>query len=119
MQQVERTDMWRYAVICTFGGFYTDADTLAVQPLDAWPLTARQSWGQLHHRVGSYGEGWAVRLARPGVDWCAAFNSSCAPPHVDAIVGFESHHISHEAAQAEYWARQHQVQQVSAANCDF
>ena len=33
---VERTDLWRYLVILTNGGFYTDADTICKRPLSDW-----------------------------------------------------------------------------------
>jgi hypothetical protein len=34
--QVERTDMWRYLVLCTFGGVYADSDVVSGKPVDAW-----------------------------------------------------------------------------------
>lgn len=33
---VEKTDMWRYAVLDTFGGVYVDTDTKCTQPIDEW-----------------------------------------------------------------------------------
>jgi hypothetical protein len=30
---VERSDLWRYVVMCKHGGVYTDADTLCVRPI--------------------------------------------------------------------------------------
>ncbi len=30
---VERSDLWRYSVMCKHGGIYTDADTLCVRPV--------------------------------------------------------------------------------------
>jgi len=33
---VEKTDMWRYAVLDTFGGVYADTDTKCVQPIEEW-----------------------------------------------------------------------------------
>jgi len=33
---VEKTDMWRYAVLDTFGGVYVDTDTRCLQPIDEW-----------------------------------------------------------------------------------
>jgi hypothetical protein len=34
--QVERTDMWRYLVLCIFGGVYADSDVVAARPLKDW-----------------------------------------------------------------------------------
>lgn len=36
---VEKTDMWRYSVLDTFGGVYADTDTLCLKPIDEW-------WGE-------------------------------------------------------------------------
>nr|AWI66891.1 initiation-specific protein alpha-1,6-mannosyltransferase [Piromyces sp.] len=33
---VEKTDMWRYAVLDTFGGVYADTDTKCIQPIEQW-----------------------------------------------------------------------------------
>jgi len=33
---VEKTDMWRYAVLDTFGGVYADTDTKCIQPIEEW-----------------------------------------------------------------------------------
>jgi len=33
---VEKTDMWRYAVLDTFGGVYADTDTKCYQPIEEW-----------------------------------------------------------------------------------
>jgi hypothetical protein len=33
---VERADAWRYHVLCTHGGIYTDTDTLCAAPFDEW-----------------------------------------------------------------------------------
>lgn len=33
---VEKTDMWRYAVLDTFGGVYADTDTLCIRPVEEW-----------------------------------------------------------------------------------
>jgi mannosyltransferase OCH1-like enzyme len=30
---VERSDLWRYAVMCNHGGIYADADTLCIRPV--------------------------------------------------------------------------------------
>jgi hypothetical protein len=38
--QVERTDLWRYLVLCTFGGVYADSDVVAGQPIDSWAQDA-------------------------------------------------------------------------------
>lgn len=35
---VERTDLWRYLLICRHGGVYTDADTVCVQPIQVGML---------------------------------------------------------------------------------
>jgi len=34
--QVERTDLWRYLVLCTFGGVYADSDVVAGRPVSSW-----------------------------------------------------------------------------------
>jgi hypothetical protein len=34
--QVERTDMWRYLVLCIFGGVYADSDVVSARPLSDW-----------------------------------------------------------------------------------
>ncbi len=36
LNPVERSDFWRYLVILTFGGIYTDADTICKKPLSDW-----------------------------------------------------------------------------------
>lgn len=28
--------MWRYLVLCTFGGVYADSDVVCAKPIDAW-----------------------------------------------------------------------------------
>jgi len=33
---VEKTDMWRYAVLDTFGGVYADTDTRCIKPIEKW-----------------------------------------------------------------------------------
>ena len=33
---VERTDLWRYLVLCAFGGVYADSDVIAAVPINAW-----------------------------------------------------------------------------------
>jgi hypothetical protein len=38
--QVERTDLWRYLVLCTFGGVYADSDVVAGRPVDSWAQDA-------------------------------------------------------------------------------
>jgi hypothetical protein len=38
--QVERTDLWRYLVLCTFGGVYADSDVVAGRPVDTWAQDA-------------------------------------------------------------------------------
>jgi mannosyltransferase OCH1-like enzyme len=36
--QVERTDLWRYLVLCTFGGVYADSDVISGRPVASWAL---------------------------------------------------------------------------------
>jgi mannosyltransferase OCH1-like enzyme len=48
---VERSDLWRYVVMCRHGGVYTDADTLAVRPVQVCV------WGR-GGDVGVWGLGW-------------------------------------------------------------
>ena len=38
--QVERTDMWRYLVLCTFGGVYADSDVVSGKPISLWTQDA-------------------------------------------------------------------------------
>ncbi|GBF96338.1 alpha-1,6-mannosyltransferase subunit [Raphidocelis subcapitata] len=38
--QVERTDLWRYLVLCTFGGVYADSDVVAGRPISDWAQDA-------------------------------------------------------------------------------
>jgi hypothetical protein len=38
--QVERTDLWRYLVLCTFGGVYADSDVVAGRPVSGWAQDA-------------------------------------------------------------------------------
>eukprot|EP00879_Flechtneria_rotunda_P001545 GHRR01001703.1.p1 GENE.GHRR01001703.1~~GHRR01001703.1.p1 ORF type:complete len:752 (+),score=308.39 GHRR01001703.1:312-2567(+) len=38
--QVERTDMWRYLVLCRLGGVYADSDVVAARPIDTWAQDA-------------------------------------------------------------------------------
>ena len=38
--QVERTDLWRYLVLCTYGGVYADSDVVAGRPVDSWAQDA-------------------------------------------------------------------------------
>lgn len=38
--EVERTDMWRYLVLCIFGGVYADSDVVAAKPIDDWDQEA-------------------------------------------------------------------------------
>jgi hypothetical protein len=38
--QVERTDLWRYLVLCTFGGVYADSDVVAGRPVSTWAQDA-------------------------------------------------------------------------------
>ncbi|KAI8473437.1 MAG: hypothetical protein J3K34DRAFT_499751 [Monoraphidium minutum] len=38
--QVERTDLWRYLVLCTFGGVYADSDVVAGRPVAGWAQDA-------------------------------------------------------------------------------
>jgi len=38
--QVERTDLWRYLVLCTFGGVYADSDVVAGRPIATWAQDA-------------------------------------------------------------------------------
>lgn len=38
---VMRADIWRYAALATFGGVYTDVDSLCTQPIDAWLAAVR------------------------------------------------------------------------------
>jgi hypothetical protein len=38
--QVERTDLWRYLVLCTLGGVYADSDVVAGRPVDEWAQDA-------------------------------------------------------------------------------
>lgn len=33
---VQRSDLWRYMVMCGHGGVYADSDTLCVAPIDTW-----------------------------------------------------------------------------------
>jgi len=40
---VERSDFWRYLVILTFGGVYSDADTICKTPLDSWMRAGDQA----------------------------------------------------------------------------
>jgi mannosyltransferase OCH1-like enzyme len=35
---VERSDLWRYSVMCKHGGVYTDADTICVRPIQVGVL---------------------------------------------------------------------------------
>lgn len=34
--QVERTDMWRYLVLCKMGGVYADSDVVCARPVSTW-----------------------------------------------------------------------------------
>ncbi|KAI8474887.1 MAG: hypothetical protein J3K34DRAFT_406116 [Monoraphidium minutum] len=83
---VERADLWRYAVMCTHGGIYADADTLCVRPVQEWnrenghdaevffgvedvfrrdPIGGHSGWGVNQGRFGVQFEQWALASA-PG-----------------------------------------------------
>ncbi len=36
LNRVERSDLWRYLIILTRGGLYTDADTICKKPISEW-----------------------------------------------------------------------------------
>lgn len=38
--QVERTDMWRYLVLCKMGGVYADSDVVCARPVSNWAQDA-------------------------------------------------------------------------------
>ena len=42
---VERADAWRYLLLCTHGGLYTDMDTVCAQPISSWIHTPGVSPG--------------------------------------------------------------------------
>jgi mannosyltransferase OCH1-like enzyme len=49
---VERSDLWRYVVMCRHGGVYTDADTLCVRPIQVRCfLLLRQAMSYKHKRM--------------------------------------------------------------------
>lgn len=37
---VERTDLWRYLVLCRLGGVYADSDVMAARPISQWAQDA-------------------------------------------------------------------------------
>lgn len=37
---VERTDLWRYLVLCRMGGVYADSDVMAARPISQWAQDA-------------------------------------------------------------------------------
>ncbi|KAF8056212.1 HOC1 [Scenedesmus sp. PABB004] len=37
---VERTDLWRYLVLCRFGGVYADSDVVSARPIAGWAADA-------------------------------------------------------------------------------
>lgn len=40
LKPIERADLFRYAVVHTFGGFYSDIDVMDIFPISWWPIPA-------------------------------------------------------------------------------
>lgn len=55
---VERSDLWRYVVMCTHGGIYTDADTLCIRPVQVggWEGVEVGCEGCLMCKICVYGQ---------------------------------------------------------------
>ncbi|KIY98196.1 Initiation-specific alpha-1,6-mannosyltransferase [Monoraphidium neglectum] len=81
---VERSDLWRYAVMCNHGGIYADADTLCIRPVQEWnrenghdaevffgvedifrrdPSSGGAGWGLDQGRFGVQFEQWVLATA--------------------------------------------------------
>eukprot|EP00878_Enallax_costatus_P024228 GHUV01025837.1.p1 GENE.GHUV01025837.1~~GHUV01025837.1.p1 ORF type:complete len:299 (+),score=51.38 GHUV01025837.1:56-898(+) len=73
---VERSDLWRYVVMCKHGGVYTDADTLCVRPIQEWNTEnhndAEALFGveDVFKRDPNHGDsGWGVSMGRFGIQF--------------------------------------------------
>ncbi|KAF8060288.1 OCH1 [Scenedesmus sp. PABB004] len=89
---VERSDLWRYVVMCRTGGVYTDADTLCVRPIQEWNAENHNDASALFgvedvfrrdpRQAGS--SGWGVSGGRFGVQfeqWTLAGAPAHPPAH--------------------------------------
>ncbi|KAF6257069.1 hypothetical protein COO60DRAFT_45476 [Scenedesmus sp. NREL 46B-D3] len=73
---VERSDLWRYVVMCRHGGVYTDADTLCVRPIQEWNREnhndAEAMFGVedvFRRDPGSGSSGWGASRGRFGIQF--------------------------------------------------
>eukprot|EP00775_Hariotina_reticulata_P002194 gene2194-2512_t len=81
---VERSDLWRYVVMCRHGGVYTDADTLCVRPIQVMfgvedvfkrdPLAGGSGWGITAGRFGIQFEQWTLAGAPHHPVYCNMHN---------------------------------------------
>eukprot|EP00877_Chromochloris_zofingiensis_P000526 jgi/Chrzof1/10474/UNPLg00402.t1 len=89
---VERSDLWRYMVMCRHGGIYADTDTLCVRPVQEWnsehshdadvligvedvfrrnPSGPPSSWGVVTGRFGIQFAQWTLAGAPGSKVYCA------------------------------------------------
>lgn len=84
---VERSDLWRYVVMCHHGGIYADADTLCIRPVQEWNRDnghdAEVFFGveDIFRRDPSGGStGWGINQGRFGVQF-EQWTLAAAPGH--------------------------------------
>lgn len=103
---VERSDLWRYVVMCKHGGVYTDADTLCVRPIQEWNRENHNDAEALFgvedvfaRDPGAGSSGWGVSSGRFGVQF-EQWTLAGAPHHpvYCNMHGFISQRIQQEAS---------------------
>lgn len=119
---VERSDLWRYTVMCRHGGVYTDADTLCVRPIQEWNAENANDAEALfgvedvfRRDPGAGDTGWGVQAGRFGVQF-EQWTLAGAPRHpvYCAMPGFIAQRVREEQAAArrdaeENWSILHRT----------